>query len=307
MKISTTTGVYQQSGGAGRLRDMDHVLEVLRGVGYSTIDLGFCMQDEENYILAGDDWEKKIDRLGETAAKLGIDFYQSHTPFVPGCSMYTLSQNDPDYEARYREFLRRACIANGRLGVKWSVIHPMTYPQFNYERKASLEQNHAFFDPYVELCIRGGTGVAYENMLPSLNRQYPVRYCQHYDDLIELVDSYGDPMVGLCWDTGHANQMKLDQGRALRTIGSRLVALHLNDNAYNTADEHLLPFMGGVDWPEVIRALVEIGYQGSLNYETAKVSQRGTGDMQLELVKMIYRSSLCFAQLYEREKAAQGK
>lgn len=306
MKLSTTTGLYQQSGGTTALRNLNEVLRVLREVGYDTIDLSFCFQNKPDYILRGDDWEAKIDELGNTAAKLGIDFYQSHLPFILGGSAACSPDfQKPGYAEYFDECTRRAYIASGRLGVKWAVAHPQNYPEYNYETKASLEANHAWNDKYVELGIRQGVGTAIENMLPSLNRKFSTRYCQHYEQLIELVDSFQDSMVGICWDTGHANQMGFDQARALRAIGGRLKTLHINDNHYGDRDEHLLPYMGEVDWPAVLNALVEISYEGSMNYETGKVAIGGCGDVQLELVRATYQNGLCLLDSYH--KALQSK
>lgn len=301
MKLSTTTGVYQKSGNSGVLRDLNEVLTLLHEVGYEEVDLGFCTHNRPEYILRGDDWEQKIDQLGETAAKLGISFYQCHLPFIPGCSPYACADfKRPDYAGYFDECTRRAYIACGRLGVKWAVAHPRTYPEFNYENKASLKANHAWQDRFVELGIKNGTGAAIENMLPFLDRKLSVKYCEHYDQLIEYVDSFHDPMVGICWDTGHANQMQFNQGRALRAIGKRLKALHINDNYYGNRDEHLLPYMGEVDWPDVIDALAEIGYEGTLNYETQNVSNGAWGDAQKDLVKMVYQNGLYLLDCYEK-------
>ena len=301
MELSTTTGIYQLSGNTESLRDMNEVLRVLREIGYNTIDLSFCFHNKPDYLLRDDDWERKIDQVGETAAKLGITFYQSHLPFVKGCSTAVdPCFRKPDYQEYFDECTRRAYMASGRLGVRWAVAHPLTFPQYNFENKVTLEANRAYNDKFVELGMRYGTGTAFENMLPSLDRSMPFRYCQHYEQLIELVDSYADPQVGVCWDTGHANQMKLDQPRALRTIGSRLKTLHINDNHYGNRDEHLLPYMGTIDWDGVLDALVDIGYEGSMNYETGKVTIEAYGDIQLELVKMVYRNGEYLMKRYEQ-------
>lgn len=308
MKLSTTTGLYQQTRGEKLLKDMNEVLRTLKDVGYEAIDMSFCGQEKENYILRGDDWQKKIDEVAETTAKLGLELYQSHMPFVKGCALAVAPDwKKPGYPEYFKECMRRASIANGMLGIKWAVYHPIYCPEQNYERKAALDANHAFYDEYIDLCIQNGTGVAYENMLPNLNGTHRVRYGTHYEDLNDLIDSYQDPMVGACWDTGHANQMKFDQARALRAVGSRLKVLHINDNFYGVRDEHLLPYMGTVDWQAVIDTLVEIGYEGTLNYETGKVTQKAAGEIQLELVRMTYRNGLYLMDMYNKAKAkAEG-
>ncbi len=302
MKLSTTTGLYEKSGNTTDIRNINDILRILHEVGYDTFDLGFCPHEHPHFVLRGDDWEKKIDQIGETAAKLGVTFYQSHLPFVPGCcpSLYPKFK-EPGFIEYFDEMTRRAYLASARLGVKWAVAHPRSYPEYNYESKASLEENRAWGDKYVELGIKLGVGTAMENMLPPLDRrQYSNRYCVHYEQLIDLVDSYNDSMVGICWDTGHANQTKCDQGRAMRAIGSRLRVLHINDNNYGFRDEHLLPFMGDVDWIAVLRALHEIHYQGTLNYETGKVAVGAYDEMQTDLAKACYQNGLRMLELYEK-------
>lgn len=53
----------------------------------------------------------------------------------------------------------------------------------------------------------------------------------------------------------------------IRQLGhNRVGSLHIHDNdLYN--DLHTLPFLGKIDWKEVMRALKEIDYKGNFTYE----------------------------------------
>ena len=146
--------------------------------------------------------------------------------------------------------------------------------------------------------FRNQQGVSWEN-LETLCR---LLECQP-GDLIEFVDSFADPMVGICWDTGHANQNGFDQYRALTAVEHRLKALHLHDNHYGNKDEHLLPYMGEVKWEDVIRALVDIGYEGTMNYESAKACTRANGEAQMQLIRLSYANACYLRDLYEQELA----
>lgn len=301
MKISAATGIYQQRGDSPLHRDLHEVITVLHEVGYDTFDLSLASLEQPAFILKGEDWERKIDALGNTAAKLGVTFFQSHLPFVSECSL----RNNPKfqesgYQELFFEYTHRAYCASSRLQIGWTVLHPLTFPEYNYESKASLEANHALYDRYVELGARLGVGTAIENMVPPWHRRMGMTYCQHYEQLIELVDSFADPMVGICWDTGHANLAQLDQERALRAIGGRLKVLHINDNHAQVRDEHLLPYMGDVDWDSFLRGLAAIGYDGALSYETGKTSCNAYGSLQLEYVKLAYQNGLFLLRKYEQ-------
>lgn len=306
MKVSAATGLYERRGDSPIHRDLNEAITVLHEIGYDTFDLALSDVKRENFILGGDDWEKQIDQLGNTAAKLGVTFFQSHLPFVAGCSMAVdPAFKKPGYREHFFECTRRAYHASQMLNIPWTVLHPLTFPECNYENKAMLDANRALYDQYIELGAKLGVGTAIENLLPPLERKLAAVYCQHYDQLIELVDSCGDSAVGICWDTGHANQMQLNQRRALNAIGDRLKVLHINDNHKGFRDEHLMPYMGDVDWDDFLEGLVDIGYDGALSYESGNVSANSFGEMQLEFVRMAYRNGCYLRDRWEEKRRAR--
>ena len=61
--------------------------------------------------------------------------------------------------------------------------------------------------------------------------------------------------------------------------------------------------MGDVDWDSFIRGLVDIDYNGTLNYETGKTSSNAYGSLQLEYIKVAYQNGLFLLQKYEDMKA----
>jgi sugar phosphate isomerase/epimerase len=101
------------------------------------------------------------------------------------------------------------------------------------------------------------------------------------------VDAFADNSMGACWDFGHGNQMYADQRRALRQIGSRLKATHLNDNMRN-CDSHTLPFLyGNTDWETLLPTLTEIGYCGDLALEV-KFHRTLPRELQAEYHKLAF-------------------
>lgn len=307
MQPSTTIKVCLKRYGSSSLTDYAEAVRMLHDVGYRVLDFSFVHQTHEDFILRGDDWQQKIDHVADVAASLGVTFSQSHLPYIKtGQKAFDPSFKEPGYEEYFYECLRRAYIASGMLGVRYATAHPISFSEYNYEEEASLQGNHEMYDPYVELGIKHNVGTAFENQLPSLDRKFPARYCAHYEQLIRLVDSYHDPMVAICWDTGHANMMKFDQQRALRAVGHRLKNLHLNDNHYGKRDEHLLPFMGEVDWYKVIPTLAEIGYDGDMTFETPKVGDNATGELQKAYLRLTYENGCYLVKIYE-DALAKGK
>ncbi len=309
MKLSILTGILEVSGDHSGLRDLNEVLQVLHEIGYDTVDLGLTPVASPDYVLRGDGWEKRIEAIGNTAAKLGITIAQSHLP-TPKNASFDLDPNGkkPGYQEYFDECLRRAYAASGMLGVPFGTVHPLTYLDAVSSSKELLERNRRYYDKFVEWGIRCRVGTAFENMRPdSPNWRFPARYGQNYRDLLELVDSFDDPMVGVCWDTGHANHAQCKQGEALRAIGGRLKNLHINDNHYGCRDEHLLPFMGTVDWPQFLSALAEIPYQGVLNYEVGNTARRAPRVLQVEVLKTAYQNGLLLLDMYEKARAGIGR
>ena len=85
------------------------------------------------------------------------------------------------------------------------------------------------------------------------------------EDLRRVVDDYPST-VGICLDTGHANNNGLDPADEARIAGERLIALHLQDTDA-VEDRHWPPGMGNINWRRVSAALIEIGFDGAWTFE----------------------------------------
>jgi sugar phosphate isomerase/epimerase len=115
----------------------------------------------------------------------------------------------------------------------------------------------------MEQAAKLNVNLAFENMFDATGKR---RFGATAEELIELVDSYNDPRVGVCWDIGHANKVYSSQLRPIRLLGERIIALHVDDN-HGVTDDHLLPFLGNIDWESIMPLWNEIGYKGDLVYE----------------------------------------
>jgi sugar phosphate isomerase/epimerase len=67
-------------------------------------------------------------------------------------------------------------------------------------------------------------------------------------------------------DLGHCNLSGRNPVAMIRRFGSRLYHLHLHDND-GRRDLHLPPGTGSIDWPAVVRALKEVGYDRTITLE----------------------------------------
>jgi len=85
--------------------------------------------------------------------------------------------------------------------------------------------------------------------------------------LVDLLDEWDLPEVGVCLDFGHAH-MQGDVVDAVETLSGVLVATHVHDN-HGQRDDHLAPFEGSIDWTGALMALQKIGYDGTMILELA--------------------------------------
>ena len=235
-----------------------------REIGFTTMDFVMCGMQRNETELNGDRWEYLTYRIANEAAKLGVEFSQSHLPY------YKSKTSDPTAEGcEKNEFIiattMRTIEISRMLGVKWAVVHPVTDHKYMVDPEKNLAYNHEIYDKYVELALKYGVGIAFENMADSDSGR---RYGVVASDLIQIVDSYNSPYVGACWDFGHANRAKLPQVLQIEALGKRLKATHVDDNIGQT-DLHTIPYLGTVNWEDAVSALSRVGYEGDFNFELA--------------------------------------
>jgi sugar phosphate isomerase/epimerase len=264
MRLSTTTGTFSKKLD-GSYAPYKEAIHRLKAAGYDVVDVNFCRALTGQTDLVSDNWERVMHELREEAEKIGIDFSQSHPVFLPG--NIPASEQPAKTMAVYDEMMRRSIIASGILGVKWAVVHPQEDKKYVLDVEACIQDNVEHFSPYVELAVKHNVGIAFENMIEYGTTKR--RFCAHASELAAMVDVWNEPLVGACWDFGHANFLYKDQRPALRTLGKRLKATHINDN-YGNSDEHMFPFHGNVKWKEIMPLFAEIGYEGDFTYETHK-------------------------------------
>ena len=261
--LSTSTWLTDDAHVAHEGYTAKTMLDDLRAAGFEYYDANLWMLSGHDRPLARDDWREWAHELREHADKIGMKCRQAHGQTLSGKQWDDLSYPDYDFvwEMNYR------CIEAAQiLGVDWMVMHPSNLPHDPlYDRKKALDHNIAYIAPYLEFAKKLGIGIAVENMVDFGGHRR--RYCagDPYEH-IELVDAFNDPSLGMCIDTGHANNSGVYAPDYIRLAGKRLKCLHIDDNLADK-DAHLPPFFGTVDWKGVMKALHEIGYEGDFSFE----------------------------------------
>lgn len=124
----------------------------------------------------------------------------------------------------------------------------------------------------IEETARGtGVRVAYENIATTISLS---------GYIAGFILKYEFRNAGICLDIGHAN-INEEPASSVERCGRALVNLHVSDNT-GRSDMHELPFLGGIDWAAVAKALIKVEYDGPFTLET-----RFAGDPYILLKYMV--------------------
>lgn len=243
--------------------------------GFDTIDLSLHpMTDEAQVFMQTASHQQVFDHyaaLREYAQGLGLTFSQIHAPLRPA---YYADQTE--YNENYYQTQERSVVACAALGTPLAIFHMLQPPLERYSEKYQREGealNVEFFGRMMPLLEKYGVQVCIENLfgittLPSDDYDYSLN--SRTQDVMHIIDSYnalfGKDRFAACVDTGHAFVMGQDPAQMIRTLGSRVRALHVADNN-GRQDQHYAPGQGKIDWNDVMGALKEVGYQGSFSFE----------------------------------------
>lgn len=283
MKLCTSTNIMSFDFGKPYSVPMEIPMRVCAAAGYQYLDANLCGFSRPGLPLAGDDWEAWVEGIRSLAEELGIRFIQAHAYWALGNPFNRdLTRADGEWG---EELMRRSVIAAEMLGVKWMVVHPLTVWQETwYHYKKSFAYNREYFKRWGQIYADHHVGMAIENLIKSSEK---VSYCARGEELLELIDAIDNPEVGICIDTGHAHLSGIDPADMIRQVKDHLKATHIADNHQNK-DEHFAPFNGTIDWPGVMSALKEIGYEEAFAFEIHHLTGNYPVRLQKDLVNFSY-------------------
>lgn len=263
MRLSTSTSIHESILWNRELFYTCHdSIEACVKAGFRVLDMNFASYARgPGAPMAGNEWESWLKEQKEFADNLGVEWNQGHAHYNLKNVTHTELISEWD-----EELVRRSIIGASIMGVKQLVIHPISVnDDVWYSRKKSLAANLEAYARYGELAAKYNVGICLENMFQG---QEVRRFASSLEDLLELYERLNDQeLFGICWDTGHANLMGIHQASALKSIGKRLKALHINDNR-GELDDHIAPYFGTIEWEPIMKTLKEIGYTGDFTFET---------------------------------------
>lgn len=262
MKLGITNTAYDASynNPEGYLKMREH--------GYECADFqGLADKNSEYY--------KNKDLLAKEKAAAdaaGIKFSQLH-------GIWPAYETTPEGLKEKREHLIWAIENAHLLGCERVVYHPDMPLGFDADGEEIYRSNLETAKVLLPYAKKHNVTVCIENM-PFTAAQFS-RACR----MIELVEEIDHPLFKMCLDTGHVAVFGDDCGEAVKRIGKHLAALHVHDND-GTADQHILPYLGVINWEGFVKALGEIGFSGTLSFETAPKKNLPKDELEAARIKL---------------------
>ena len=269
MKISTSTfGVIKPYG-------MEEGLRMLKEAGFEAIDYSItqnAMDWEEDLFQDpfSPAFAEHFRKIGRTVRDCGLQMYQCHAPYAKP------TFSDLEFYAQLQKQIIRSVYAAAYMESPYIVVHPVLDVAFcNGQNKERARQTSLdYFSAIVPVLKETGVVMCIENLFFYIRetKEWAICYGSTGEELRDLIDTLNEmhgPCFAACVDTGHAVVAGQNPAEMIRTLGSRIKVLHIQDNL-GVKDEHLIPTEGTIDWKSVAEALRDIGYTGTFNFEVMK-------------------------------------
>lgn len=229
--------------------------------GFEAIDYSMYTNEGVVFSAGGRVVTGQMRRL---AAGYGVTFNQAHAPFT---RFKIGAENDSYNRGLYYSVLRSIEVAS-ELGAPTIIVHPAVIcPHLSADDR--FEMNMEFYSKLLPRAKNLGVKIAIENMW-GRHKDNPERIvksvCSDAAELIRYVDGMDDPYITACLDIGHAGLVGETADGMIRSLGKRLTSIHIHDNDF-IKDKHSMPFVGGVNFDAVTRALAAVGYEGDITLE----------------------------------------
>lgn len=242
----------------------EKAVRLLAAAGFDAIDYSmFGMVNQDHYLRA-ETADAYVQHLRTAAEECGVVFNQAHAPFS------FKDWKEPDYyEKEVFPTVARAVQLAGKMGVKIIVVHPLHHLFYRENQERLYEMNMQYYRALIPYCEEYGIKVAAENMWTRDPKRHYILddTCSQPEEFNRYLDDLNSPWIVGCLDLGHCGLVGLEAQDMIRAMGGkRIHALHVHDNDY-VSDAHIAPYAGKMDWPEITKALGEVGYEGDFTFE----------------------------------------
>lgn len=190
------------------------------------------------------DWECSQKEQLEYARKQGLNVIFAHLGYQNINDIWNQDESGDMLVERYKQDIK-TCKENDIPMVIMHLTSKQEAPMYN---EKGLKRIQEIVDYAKELNIK----VAFENTKIKGYLEYVLQNIQNDN-------------VGICYDAGHCHAHFNDEFN-YEMFKNRIFAVHLHDND-KSADQHLIPFDGTINWNNVVTKLKECNYDGPVTLE----------------------------------------
>lgn len=268
MKLSISTGTLEKRFGTKEM------FRMMKEAGFDCADYGLdtwhpdraSVLDSLSYRMTEEETIAHYKAIKRMADEAGITIYQTHAIFgeYPAC----------DCE-EYVEATIKNIIATNVLGCRYSVIHPVRTPGrfFDEKKQEGFDFNLRLFKRLVPYLEKHNVSIGIEPMwLDDENRVICPSVCSRPEEILEFIEILGDKHFCACLDYGHVALTGKGTGDtvggAIRKLEQHMKIVHIHE-VDGVWDNHNAPYTypGTMDWEDIIAAMRETGYAGTVNFE----------------------------------------
>lgn len=260
---------------------LEEGVALIASAGFERVDFNLDTFLKNSDVYAGkinsffdadlDDLLKYSGEYKDTFEKYGIKPSQMHAPYP------ILVPTRPDItEYMQSVVIPKSIVIAGMMEIPWVVMHPFKL-QYLYGSETERAMNLEFFCSLIPMLKEHHIGVCVENLYESVGGRITEGTCADPAEAIWYVDTLnqlaGEELFGCCLDTGHMELVHRTPADYVRKVGNRLKILHMHENDA-IGDLHQMPYTfgkkpeDGVDWQDFSKALDEVGFDGTLSFET---------------------------------------
>ena len=235
-------------------------LETIKEGGFDWIEV--CSTPSHlNYHSSGD-----VEQAHLRIRELELKACSFHAPFAEHIDISSTSDSIRKNALREISLAAEAAML---LEATCFVIHPGPEHEFVGDERHHVERLKYTSESLFQIaghCRQLGIRCVLENKLPHL-------VFSRIDDLVFILDATVMTRVGICLDTGHAHLARALEGM-VAVLAPFLCMIHAHDNRAS-ADEHLPPGEGSIDWMPLASGLKAAHFHGLVVLELAGSREPG--------------------------------
>lgn len=250
--------------------DEEKSIEHLAKAGFKYVDISFFTRFIKGSKYFSDDYLQIVDTYKEALKKYDMTPVQAHEP-----AGNSIGDDDGEY---YMKKTPRSIEMAAKIGCPSITIHPGSKNHGHSTREEFVLGNVRAIKRLIPYAEEYNIEILLENIGYANTQEFSNLYSVTANDLIAIIDEINHPLIKANWDVGHAHFNGLDEYKELKTLGNRLHGIHVHDNfgfmdildtngRKVSGDMHTLPLFCSLDFDAVIKALLEIGYKGTFNFE----------------------------------------